>query len=382
MRRVICLIALLLLPAIINVSANQDDFLASTNIGNAAAPDTLLNECFVALDTDICSPHASDDLMLNWWSWSDETNSNWPDDDAKARAGELLIDISENTSTLITNEEISSEQAINNRNMLVNELPIISLTGEIKVYAELDGHRIDIPVVMTPMTNLSESTIMYIFLSKGYSVDHHNRELSNLIYEMKPEIGFSIQANNTTETTWQLAESHLSAAGVDFTQDPYEWSVTFALFGNLENDSTNQLLYLNQVKLDTQSDRVDFDQFLVPVIAIVLAIIVIGTILGNMHKEEHGMPIISGYWHQTKTNCLVVEFTTKNRRMEIKSLEVDKPWKLSSRFKSRFIEPNKSIDIELKFKQSEPTECRLNIRLEVEELGVWTQFLSISSNAD
>ena len=382
MRRVICLIALLLLPAIINASASQDDLIASTKIGSAASPDTSLNECFVALDTNVCPHHSSDDLILNWWSWSDETNSDWPDDDAKARAGELLINISENTPTLITNEEISSEQAISNRDMLVNELPIISLTGELDVYAESDGHRIDIPVVMTPMKNLSDSTIMYIYLSKDYSIDHHNRKLSKLIYEMKPEIGFSIQADNSTETTWQLAESHLSAAGVDFTQDPHGWSVTFALFGSLENESTNQLLYLNQVKLVTQSDRVELDQFLVPMFAVIFAIIVIATILGNMHKEEHGMPIISGYWHRTKTNCLVVEFTTKNRRMEIKSLEVDKPWKLSSRFKSRFIEPNKSIDIELKFKQSEPTDCRLNIRLEVEELGVWTQFLSISSNAD
>ena len=78
----------------------------------------------------------------------------------------------------------------------------------------------------------------------------------------------------------------------------------------------------------------------------------------------------------------MVEFTTKQRRMEIKSLEVDKPWKLSSRFKSRFIEPNKFVEIELRFKQSEPSECRLHIKLEVDELGVWTQFLAIASNHD
>ena len=269
----------------LSTSASQDDLIASTEIGSAASPDTSLNECFVALDTNVCPHHLSDDLILNWWSWSDETNSNWPDDDAKARAGELLINISENTPTLITNEEISSEQAISNRNMLVNELPIISLTEELDVYAETDGHRIDIPIVMTPMKNLSDSTIMYIYLSKDYSIDHHNRKLSNLIYEMKPEIGFSIQADNTTETTWQLAESHLSAAGVDFSQDPHGWSVTFALFGSLENDSTNQLLYVNQVKLVTQSDRVDLDQFLVPMFAVIFAIIVIGTILGNMQRR-------------------------------------------------------------------------------------------------
>ena len=54
--------------------------------------------------------------------------------------------------------------------------------------------------------------------------------------------------------------------------------------------------------------------------------------------------------------------------MEIKSLEVDGPWKLSSRFKSRFIEAKKSTKIELKFKQAETTECRIHIKLEVDEL--------------
>ena len=57
---------------------------------------------------------------------------------------------------------------------------------------------------MTPMKNLSDSTIMYIFLSKDIQLITTTENYSNLIYEMKPEIGFSIQANNTTETTWQL----------------------------------------------------------------------------------------------------------------------------------------------------------------------------------
>ena len=78
----------------------------------------------------------------------------------------------------------------------------------------------------------------------------------------------------------------------------------------------------------------------------------------------------------------MVELTTKNRRMEIKALEVDKPWKLSSRFKSRFIEAKKSTKIELKFKQADTTECRIHIKLEVDELGVWTQFLAIASNVN
>lgn len=382
MPRVIFIIALLLLPAVITASANQNEAIASTAFGDPESPLVSFNECFVGIDTGGCDDYSSDDILLNWWSWSDETNSDWPDDDAKARAGELLLDDAESFPILVTNEENSSEQAQSNRQAIIAELPIVTLNGELNLFREQGGHRIEIPVSMTPLRNLSDSTIMYIFLSKAYSVDHHNRELLNLVYEMKPEIGFSNQANNTTTTTWELAETHLTAAGVDFSQDPYGWSVTFAMFGALEGETTNQLLYLEQVKLKTQSAKVDFDQFLVPIFAIIFCVIIIATILANMHKEEHGMPVIGGYWHRTKTDCLVVEFTTKQRRMEIKSLEVDKPWKLSSRFKSRFIEPNKFVEIELRFKQSEPSECRLHIKLEVDELGVWTQFLAIASNHD
>lgn len=382
MPRVIFIIALLLFPAAITASANQNEAIASTAFGDPESPLVSFNECFVGIDTGGCDDYSSDDILLNWWSWSDETNSDWPDDDAKARAGELLLDGAESFPILVTNEENSSEQAQSNRQAIIAELPIVTLNGELNLFREQGGHRIEIPVSMTPLRNLSDSTIMYIFLSKAYSVDHHNRELLNLVYEMKPEIGFSNQANNTTTTTWELAETHLTAAGVDFSQDPYGWSVTFAMFGALEGETTNQLLYLEQVKLKTQSAKVDFDQFLVPIFAIIFCVIIIATILANMHKEEHGMPVIGGYWHRTKTDCLVVEFTTKQRRMEIKSLEVDKPWKLSSRFKSRFIEPNKFVEIELRFKQSEPSECRLHIKLEVDELGVWTQFLAIASNHD
>ena len=234
MHRAAFLIALLLIPALITASANQDEPLASTAIGSQESPDTSLKECFVGIDADGCDDSSSNDILLNWWSWSDETNSDWPDDDAKARAGELLLGDSESYPTLVTNEANSSEQAQSNRLAIISEHPIVTLSGELNLYPELDGHRIEIPVSMTPLRNLSDSTIMYIFLSKTYSVDHHSRELQNLVYEMKPEIGFSNQANNTTETTWELAETHLSAAGVDFSQDPYGWSVTFAMFGSLE----------------------------------------------------------------------------------------------------------------------------------------------------
>ena len=383
MQKMVLIVLLLLIsPAIMATSAADDEPIASSKIGEAAAFDDVLIECFVAITTDDCEDASENTVVLNWWAYSDETNSNWPDDDAKARAGELFVNLTTDESQMITNEEISAEVANDNRNEIEGMLPVVSLVGELNVYQELGGHRIDIPIEMTPLVNLSDSTIMYIYLSKEYTIDDHNRRLTNLVYEMKPEFGFSNQANNSTQTTWSLSESHLTAAGVDFANSPYGWSVTFALFGELEGSETNQLLYLNQVELATQPENVGLDEFLMPIFAIVFGVIVISTILGNMYREEHGMPIITGYWHRDKVNCLVVELTTKNRRMEIKSLEVDGPWKLSSRFKSRFIEAKKSTKIELKFKQAETTECRIHIKLEVDELGVWTQFLAIASNVN
>lgn len=381
-KMVLIVLLLLISPAIMATSAADDEPIASSKIGEAAAFDDVLIECFVAITTDDCEDASENTVVLNWWAYSDETNSNWPDDDAKARAGELFVNLTTDESQIIINEEISAEVANENRNEIEGMLPVVSLVGELNVYQELGGHRIDIPIEMTPLVNFSDSTIMYIYLSKEYTIDDHNRRLTNLVYEMKPEFGFSNQANNSTQTTWSLSESHLTAAGVDFANSPYGWSVTFALFGELEGSETNQLLYLNQVELATQPENVGLDEFLMPIFAIVFGVIVISTILGNMYREEHGMPIITGHWHRDKVNCLVVELTTKNRRMEIKSLEVDGPWKLSSRFKSRFIEAKKSTKIELKFKQAETTECRIHIKLEVDELGVWTQFLAIASNVN
>ena len=381
-KMVLTVLLLLISPAIMATSAADDEPIASSKIGEVSTFDDMLIECFVAITTEDCEDASENTVVLNWWAYSDETNSNWPDDDAKARAGELFVNLTTDESQIITNEEINAEIANDNRNEIEGMLPVVSLVGELNVYQELGGHRIDMPIEMTPLVNFSDSTIMYIYLSKEYAIDDHNRRLTNLVYEMKPEFGFSNQANNSTQTTWSLSESHLTAAGVDFADSPYGWSVTFALFGELEGSETNQLLYLNQVELATQPENVGLDEFLMPIFAIVFGIIVISTILGNMYREEHGMPIITGYWHRDKANCLVVELTTKNRRMEIKALEVDKPWKLSSRFKSRFIEAKKSTKIELKFKQAETTECRIHIKLEVDELGVWTQFLAIASNVN
>ena len=51
-------------------------------------PSQMLIESF--MDSDANEPEWSDKgVHLSWWPWSDETGSNWPDDDAKSRLGQL-----------------------------------------------------------------------------------------------------------------------------------------------------------------------------------------------------------------------------------------------------------------------------------------------------
>ena len=381
MKRLVTFILILLLsPCLFYVSAAENEVIASTSIGDSKESHISLTECFMSISTHLCDVQNDSTITLNWWPWSDQTGSNWPDDDAKSRSGELGVNLTEEESITVINEVENGENISTNHLQIKADMPIVDLSGELQLIEEGDEFRIDIPIVMTPKFNLSDSTIMYIFLSKEFAEDKHGRQAESLVYEMKPEIGFSNQANNTTSVNWFLASSHLAAAGVDFEESPYGWHVTLALFGSLESEETNHLLSLHHVELATKDENVAFDSFLIPIIAIIFAVIIISTVIASMYKEEQGMPIITGYWNKDKSNCLNVQFKTKSKRMEVKSCKVEAPWKLSSNFKSRFIEPEQSVMVELKFKQTDDSDCKLNIRLDVEELGVWSQFLTISSH--
>lgn len=351
---------------------------ATTKISPAKQSDGLLIECFTDSNGDGCSGNNDGDVQLNWWSWSDETGSQWPDDDAKARAGQIGVTLMIDSAKIVYNAD-EDEVAANAKMSDKQEQPVINLEGEIQLIEENDNFLVRMPIEITPNYNLSNSTIMYIFLSQEYAEDNHGREINNLIFEMKPEIGFSNKLGNTTTTQWHLSSEHLDAAGVDMDKQPYGWHVTFALFGGIENSNSSHLLYLNQIKLNTQEDEFGFSDFIIPIIGIALAMVVIVSVISNLHKEEKGMPIMSAQWSADKPDTLILTIITQEFKAEIKSCGVDEPWKLTNRFKSRMIEPNKMNKIELKFKTMESEPCRLQVRIDVAELGSWTQFLVLSS---
>ena len=383
MKKIVLLlvIAILVIPSI---RAEDESYTAHAKIDipNAKPVSIILDECFVEIDTSDSNCDQGEDMVsLSWWLWSDETNSNWPDDDAKSRANSYKLNLDSQLGSVSYFNQHSTETEASNNSSKINDLmPLIDLTGEVIVAeGETDIWHIRMPIEMTPLVNLTDDTLLYIFLSQKKAVDHHDRVINNLIYDMKPEVGFSIKADNTTSVEWIISSEHLEAAGVDLKQDPYGWQLTMAFFGAIESDNgTEQLLSLHHFDLPAKSQNVDSSSFYIPILISVLLAIICYALISQSFRTEKGMPKISSEWKNPTT--LEIEIQSFSQRIEVKSFKVDAPWKMKNNPKSRFIETEQIVNIELRFKQHEPTGCQIGIQLEVEELGAWTQYLMMDSS--
>ena len=381
MRRLVLMMVLIIFFSP-SINADEGGYTAQFrfDIPNPEPVSTIFEECFIELDlSDNCS-HDSDSITLSWWLWSDQTNSDWPDDDAKSRSG--IYNLSTNIdfeSVSFFNQYESKTEAIENYSKIDSSMPIINLAGEIIIVeGETGPWYIRMPIEMTPTQNLTDDTLLYIFLSKQNAIDMHGRVSANLIYDMKPEVGFGIKANNTTSAEWIISSEHLYAAGIDFEEDPYGWQITMAFFGSVESDnSSEQLLSMHHFDLPFKSQNIDSTALYLPILIFVLLGIICFGLVSQSYRNEKGMPKISAGWKDDIT--LIIEVQSFQKRVEVKSVEIEAPWKMRNNPKSRFIEPNQLVNIEIKVKQKLPDNCNIGIQLEVDELGSWTQYLALNS---
>jgi len=381
MRRLVLMMVLMIFFSP-SINADEGGYTAQFrfDIPNPEPVSTIFEECFIELDlSDNCS-HDSDSITLSWWLWSDQTNSDWPDDDAKSRSG--IYNLSSNSdfeSVSFFNQYESKTEAIENYSKIDSSMPIINLAGEIIIVeGETGPWYIRMPIEMTPTQNLTDDTLLYIFLSKQNAIDMHGRVSANLIYDMKPEVGFGIKANNTTSAEWIISSEHLYAAGIDFEEDPYGWQITMAFFGSVESDnSSEQLLSMHHFDLPFKSQNIDSTALYLPILIFVLLGIICFGLVSQSYRNEKGMPKISAGWKDDIT--LIIEVQSFQKRVEVKSVKIEAPWKMRNNPKSRFIEPNQLVNIEIKVKQKLPDNCNIGIQLEVDELGSWTQYLALNS---
>jgi len=344
----------------------------SKSIPEAQAPSVVLVESFLGPQAERVGESA-EGVQLTWWPWSDETGSNWPDDDAKARIGQLGL--SGEAGTLY-NGQIDLQTA----SAMQFQTPLIDLEGTIELVREETGDvSLSIAVELTPLVNLSDSTVVSILISEDRSMDHHGRVAEHLVRDMMPQVGFSVDANNLTKTTWKVPSTHLAAAGIDFEEQPHGWHITFAFFGDLEGGEENRLLGLYHTSAPTSWDSTAPSDFFVPMFLLLLcAVVASGAVMGSF-KREKGMPKIDAQWTSSEPPSIQFRILAGTQPLSLTGCTTVEPWAIRGGFKRVSIPAGRSHEFAIRFKQAEPEDCHISLSVEVEELGAWTQYLRLAS---
>ena len=389
------LLAPMLISSVSAQSEPEEVIFASTAIPSPLAKNIILVEQFIE-DT----PNADDDeqkdlwrkyqvrddvLPLSWWKWSDETGSDWPDDDAKARAGQLgMQQQSQQQAQYVLNSNIEQFQDIDEAILRASDFSVqevvIELSGDIILTTNQQGeYEVKIQAEFEPLVNLSDDTMLYIFLSEDNAEDIHGRQIKNLIRDMKPEVGFSVEANNITNTTWIMPKEHLIAAGVDLEENPLGWHLTLAFIGSVEgDDESTGLLALYNSPLPNQWSNPQSSKFLMPIMLILFTTAIAFIVYSYASIREKGMPKINVGWKKTSSPAIMVSIEAGNQKVSITKLEIEQPWKSRSGFKQLEIKENSKYDLNISFKQGHPEDLSFSLTMVIEELGGWTQHLRLA----
>jgi hypothetical protein len=384
MRTQLCLI-LVLLSLVVAPFASPEETGSVSLVASKALPeqsnsDTIIHENFLSLNGPYVTETSPDMVLLSWWEWSEETNSDWPDDDAHSRRGELGLE--DETVTLFNEEQgdnLTIEEGLALGRQHSRDQQVLTLDGSIDIVSnEYNQWFIRFPVEMTPLVNLSENTVLYFFVTEDDATDNHGRQAAHLVRDMKPEIGFSNSQGNVTETVWEISSEHLLAAGIDLESNPYGWHITLAFFGEVEGDDTNRLLALYHTSLPTRWENSTSGDLALPIFLLILSSVLASGAVSSAMKREKGMPKLNAEWAVGELPTAHFTFRSGNQKVTLKSCEAELPWQTKGGFKTKRIAPHSELEFSLRFKERHDADCQISLSLEVEELGSWTQYLRLS----
>ena len=145
-------LAVLILPVALGAQQPWAVHAASELVESKAAG---LEEVYVPASlSDVPEPQ-DDHVRWTWWSWSDETGSDWPDDDALYRASNRNLSLEANEGQSTTEQHA------------LPAVPMVTVTGEVRVVSAEDRARmVAFDLEVTPLQNLSNHTILYVVLTE------------------------------------------------------------------------------------------------------------------------------------------------------------------------------------------------------------------------
>ena len=309
-----------------------------------------------------CMATTDDDIVVQWWRYSDQTGSTWPDDDANLRAGNMGVDLNESRSILNGN---NSEQRQH----------LIDVEGTFSIRSDLEEqYYLFADLTVAPLVNLRNDVIMQFLFVDENSEDNHGRELSYLVLDLSSEVGFYRTVGNVSNVNVTVSYEHLFAAGVDLSQERYGWKVLIVVMG-AEADSVDPpgAIAVYETSVPTSSENVGLLDYLPPLAFIAVALVILFTVVRSSFNQEHGLPEVRARWKDGNDPAIVIEVDAKRRDVAIQGCEAAEPWSMRGGVKRSTIDSGSSLNFDVRFKKWHHEPLVLRLKMEVDTLGGWTQ---------
>ena len=309
-----------------------------------------------------CVETTDDDIVVQWWRYSDQTGSSWPDDDANLRAGLMGVELNQSRSIINGNGEEERQH-------------LIDVQGTLSIASELeDQYFLVANLTVEPLVDLRNDVIMQFLFVEESSTDQHGRELSYLVRDLTSEVGFFRTAGNISEVNVTVSYEHLFAAGVDLADERYGWKVLIVVMGaELDSIDSPGVIALYETSVPTSSEQLGFIDYLPPVVFIAVALVIVFSVVRGSFNQEHGLPEIRARWKDGADPAITIEIDAKRRDVAIQGCEASEPWSMRGGVKRSTIESGSSTNIDVRFKKWQDKGLILKLKMEVDTLGGWTQ---------
>ncbi len=318
-----------------------------------------------------CDATNDGDVVVNWWRHSETTGSNWPDDDANLRAGTNGIELNETDSLINGNGEDTRQH-------------LVDLTGTLSVRSDYeDQYYFVANLSFTPQVELRDDALMQILFIETDATDQHGREVPHLVRDMTSDAGFFTSANKTSAVDVEVSYEHLFAAGVELSEDAYGWRVVFIVLG-AEDNTTGQpgVISMYETTVPTSTEDLTVLDHLPPLAMIIVAAFIIGSVIRGSLNQEQGLPEIRALWKDSKDPVVLVEILAKKKLITTEGCEAIAPWSMRGGAKRAKIEPGQALTFEVRLKKWHPQGLLIQLKMDVEGLGGWTQNIRLPGRKD
>ena len=309
-----------------------------------------------------CIETSEDDVVVQWWRYSDQTGSSWPDDDANLRAGMMGVELDESRSIVNGNNSQQRQQ-------------LIDVEGTLSIRSDLDEqYYLVANLSVTPRVDLRNDVIMQLLFVEENSEDNHGRELAYLVRDLTSEVGFYRIGGNTSYANVTVSYEHLFAAGVDLSEERYGWKVLIVVMGAPSDSSEPPgVIAMYETSVPTSSEELGLLDYAPPLVFIAVAFVIIGSVVRSSFNQEHGLPEVRARWKESKDPTIVIEIEAKRKDVAIQGCEANEPWSMRGGIKRSTIDAGSSLSVDVRFKKWREKPLVLRLKMDVDTLGGWTQ---------